>query len=194
MYFLHWGKTFGRNGWPDCRLTGLTFGRPRHASSPYAYDFIDEALKGDLAHHGGNEVHLPIYEHAAGDAAATAAWDLTQTHIHRVGQNHTFIGIYGIYTEFYFWQGNHHTYGHIRCVYTVLTNPIYEHWCEAFPRGMCRVGRNHIYTVYMVFWQKFHQIYGHIGVYIPFWPTLHVQHAGTPGKTVIRNSPWGTST
>jgi hypothetical protein len=26
--------------------------------------------------------------------------------------------IYGI-----FWQGNHHTYGHIRCVYTVLANP-----------------------------------------------------------------------
>jgi hypothetical protein len=23
----------------------------------------------------------------------------------------------------YFWQGNHHTYGHIRCVYTVLANP-----------------------------------------------------------------------
>ena len=22
----------------------------------------------------------------------------------------------------YFWQGNHHTYSHIRCVYTVLTN------------------------------------------------------------------------
>jgi len=25
----------------------------------------------------------------------------------------------------YFWQGNHHTYGHIRCVYTVLANPIW---------------------------------------------------------------------
>jgi len=36
----------------------------------------------------------------------------------RVGQNH----IYTMYIR-YFWQGNHHTYGHIRCVYTVLANP-----------------------------------------------------------------------
>ena len=27
-----------------------------------------------------------------------------------------------MYTR-YFWQGNHHTYGHIRCVYMVLANP-----------------------------------------------------------------------
>ena len=27
-----------------------------------------------------------------------------------------------MYTR-YFWQGNHHTYGHIRCVCTVLANP-----------------------------------------------------------------------
>ena len=26
----------------------------------------------------------------------------------------------------YFWQGNHHTYGHIRCVCTVLANPNYN--------------------------------------------------------------------
>jgi len=25
-----------------------------------------------------------------------------------------------------FWQGNHHTYIHIRCVYTVLANPTYK--------------------------------------------------------------------
>jgi hypothetical protein len=32
-----------------------------------------------------------------------------------------------IYTVYlrYFWQGNYHTYGHIRCVYTVLANPTY---------------------------------------------------------------------
>jgi hypothetical protein len=28
-----------------------------------------------------------------------------------------------------FWQGNHHTYGHIRCVYTVLANPICVYLC-----------------------------------------------------------------
>jgi len=40
-------------------------------------------------------------------------------YICRVGQNH----IYGLYTVF--WQGNHRIYGHKRCIYTVLANPIY---------------------------------------------------------------------
>jgi hypothetical protein len=37
--------------------------------------------------------------------------------INRVGQNH-------IYTVciWYFWQGKHHIYGHIQCIYTVLAN------------------------------------------------------------------------
>ena len=37
----------------------------------------------------------------------------------RVGQNH-------IYTVFirYFWQGNHQIFGHIRCIHTVLANPM----------------------------------------------------------------------
>ena len=39
--------------------------------------------------------------------------------MHRVGQNHIFIRIYTVYIR-YFGQGNHHTYGHIRCEYTVL--------------------------------------------------------------------------
>jgi len=40
----------------------------------------------------------------------------------RVGQKH-------IYTENvrYIWQGNHQIYGHRRCIYTVLANPIYDH-------------------------------------------------------------------
>ena len=42
-------------------------------------------------------------------------------HICRVGQSHAFIGI-TVYTRC-FWQETHHTYGHIRCVYTVLANP-----------------------------------------------------------------------
>ena len=37
----------------------------------------------------------------------------------RVGHNHTFIGIYTVYIR-HFWQGDQHTYGHIRCVYTVF--------------------------------------------------------------------------
>ena len=39
----------------------------------------------------------------------------------RVSQNHTFIGMHGVHTVFL--AGNHHIYGHIRCVYTVLVNP-----------------------------------------------------------------------
>jgi len=38
----------------------------------------------------------------------------------RVGQNH----IYTVCIQ-YFWQGIYHIYGHIRCIYTVLANPIY---------------------------------------------------------------------
>ena len=32
--------------------------------------------------------------------------------------------IHGVYTQC-FWQGNHQIYGHIRCLYTGLANPIY---------------------------------------------------------------------
>jgi len=47
------------------------------------------------------------------------------TLIYRVGQNH----IYTVCIRC-FWQGNHHIYGHIRCIYTVLANPTYL-WCHA---------------------------------------------------------------
>ena len=41
----------------------------------------------------------------------------------------------------YFWQGNHHTYGHIQCVYTVLVNPTYLlHWHTA---GVRKVSNLH---------------------------------------------------
>ena len=39
----------------------------------------------------------------------------------RVGQNY----IYTVYIR-YFWQGNYEIYGHIRFIYTVLANPIYQ--------------------------------------------------------------------
>jgi len=38
----------------------------------------------------------------------------------RVGQNH----IYTVYIR-YFWQGFYQIYGHIRCIYTVMANPMY---------------------------------------------------------------------
>jgi len=47
----------------------------------------------------------------------------TTTHIIRVGQNH----IYTVCIR-YFWQGIHHIYGHIRCIYTVLANPTHNQW------------------------------------------------------------------
>ena len=42
-------------------------------------------------------------------------------YIIRVGQNH----IYTMYIR-YFWQGNEQIYGHIRCINTVLANPIHN--------------------------------------------------------------------
>jgi len=53
-------------------------------------------------------------------------------YIYRVGRNHTFMGINGVHTLFlagkspyirHFYQGNYHTYVHIRCRYTVLADP-----------------------------------------------------------------------
>jgi len=38
----------------------------------------------------------------------------------RVGQNH----IFTVYLR-YFWYGNHQTYSHLWCIYTVLANPTY---------------------------------------------------------------------
>jgi hypothetical protein len=48
----------------------------------------------------------------------------------RVGLNH----IYTVYI-WYFWQGNHQMYGHIRCIYTVLANPNHNH-CTLPERGV----------------------------------------------------------
>jgi len=51
----------------------------------------------------------------------------------KYGTGYTAYRGYGVYTVIrfgptlyirHFWQGNHHTYGHIRCVYTVLANPV----------------------------------------------------------------------
>jgi len=39
---------------------------------------------------------------------------------YRVGQNH----IYTVYIR-YSGQGKHQIYGHARCIYTVLANPVY---------------------------------------------------------------------
>jgi hypothetical protein len=83
-------------------------------------------------------------------------WALTSTELQqlslcRVGQNH----IYTVYIQ-NFWQGNHQIHSHIRCIYTVLANPIFV--TLACAPGKCcfvclyfihRVGQNRIYTPYM---------------------------------------------
>jgi len=52
--------------------------------------------------------------------------------------------IYGI-----FWQGNHEIYSHIRCIYTILANPIYMHKCTVLANPIymhrCMVLANPIY-------------------------------------------------
>jgi len=47
----------------------------------------------------------------------------------RVGQNH----IHTVCTR-HFWQGNHHMYGHIRCIYTVLADPTHTLSANFEPR------------------------------------------------------------
>jgi len=41
-----------------------------------------------------------------------------------------------------------------------------------YPGCMCRVGQNHIYTVYSVFGLEITEYTVYIYVYIRFWPTL----------------------
>ena len=48
-------------------------------------------------------------------------------YIHRVGQNH----MYTVYIRC-FWQASPEIYGHIRCIYTVLANPIYTPYIYGF--------------------------------------------------------------
>jgi hypothetical protein len=94
--------------------------------------------------------------------------------------------IYAVYKRC-FWQGNHHTYGHIRCIYTVLANPTHiRSVCKVFLAGKSPSIRS--YTLYIygsgqpytntqcingVFGRettKYTVIYGEC---IHFWPTLH---------------------
>jgi len=45
-----------------------------------------------------------------------------------------YIHIYTVYIR-YFWQGDRRIYGHIRCIYTVLADPIYTHRTDMLDRG-----------------------------------------------------------
>jgi len=58
-------------------------------------------------------------------------WPVLCTYISRVGQNH----IYTVCIR-YFWQENHRIYDHIRCIYTVLANPIYKYTLYGLVVGM----------------------------------------------------------
>jgi hypothetical protein len=58
-----------------------------------------------------------------------------ETQKYRVGQDH----IYTVYIR-YFWQKTHHTYVHIRCIYTVLANPT-KIPCQKYVSGSQRVGK-----------------------------------------------------
>jgi len=56
----------------------------------------------------------------------------------RLGQNgnpcpHTLHNHIYVVCIRYFWQGNHQTYGHVRCIYTVLANPTSILFCDARP-------------------------------------------------------------
>ena len=96
----------------------------------------------------------------------------------------------------YFWLGNHHTYGHIRCVYTVLADPSVTAlrkelhcqqpffncpkrlfkliqafgWCVGLARTI------HIRCIYGIFGREIIKYTVIYGVYIRFWPTLVVRN------------------
>ena len=87
--------------------------------------------------------------------------------MYRVGQDQ----VYTVYIR-YIWQGNHHTYGHIRCVYTVLASPRYIKqmvhsglsWLSPL-LSVSRVGQNHIYTPY---WTV------HVVIFLPEIPYVYM--------------------
>jgi hypothetical protein len=94
----------------------------------------------------------------------------------------------------HFWQGNHQTFGHIRCIHMVLANPTNNtprlHACcvglarTRYLYGVCRVGQNRMYipyiTVFLMISLPKYRIYT---VHIWFWPTLGVCTAFWAGKS-----------
>ena len=63
-----------------------------------------------------------------GVSVVLAETDIHAPYMTRVGQNH----IYTVYIR-HFWQRNHQIYGRIRCIYTVLVNPIHDCMFGDFP-------------------------------------------------------------
>jgi len=88
--------------------------------------FADEAISQNVRLLGCVCKTVKICDDCCCSTRAHRYWlPCSHVYIHRVGQNHIFIRIYGVVCIRYFKQGNHHTYGHIRCVYTVLADPVY---------------------------------------------------------------------
>jgi hypothetical protein len=69
-----------------------------------------------LARVGQNHIYGAYTVLLAGRSPYIRSYTL---HIYGSGQPY----IYAVHIR-YFWQGNHHIYGHIRCRYTVLANPV----------------------------------------------------------------------
>jgi hypothetical protein len=92
----------------------------------------------------------------------------------------------------YIWQGNHHTYGRIRCAYTVLANPTHNRLL-----GLART--IYIRCTYGIFGFEIIKYTVYKYVYIRFWPTLemHVPYnnaflqikGGVLGKHAIGRQP-----
>ena len=99
----------------------------------------------------------------------------------RAGQNHIHFKVYTVDIR-YCWQGYHHTYGHLRCRYTVLANPRWDA-CFAFLLGVksTRTQGTYLGLARTVYIRCIHGIHGReiskytviYGVYIRFWPTQH---------------------
>ena len=102
----------------------------------------------DVARAGlARTVYIYVYIHRIfGDFQAKNT--VCTPYIYGSGQNHTYIR--------YFGQENHQIYGHMRCIYTVLANPIY------------------IRCIYGIFGREITKYTVICSVYTRFGPTLRV--------------------
>jgi len=112
-----------------CKISAYKLGRYWH---PLLHSIAVALWTGSLA---GNlacmisAYKLGLYWHPLLHSIVDKAW----------GRTH----IYTVYIR-YFWQGNHQIYGHIRCIYTVLANPMDEAWgrTQAFAHGTNQLHRH----------------------------------------------------
>jgi hypothetical protein len=95
--------------------------------------------------YGSGQPLLLLFPHFGNSIWQLVSFFACTMHVTSIGLART---IY-LYTVFIrcFWQGNHHIYGHIRCIYTVLANPTH-HTCS-FTLGTMRFLTHFAYVMHV---------------------------------------------